>query len=217
MEDKPFKNISVAIVEDDDSIREGIASYLDSIEGFICDHVYPSCEEALKSINSTVIDVVLMDIHLQEGISGIEGTLTLKTKFPEMHIIILTVYEDDEKIFSSLRAGASGYLLKKSPLEKIASAIKEVYDGGAPMTPVIAKKVLGFFDSHKRKVKKYNLTKREMEILNLLVKGFSYKMICGNLFISIDTVRSHIKNIYEKLQVNSKSEAVAKAFKDNLI
>ena len=208
--------ISVGIIEDDEFIREGLASFIDSVEGFECKNIYESCEDALSKIKKPPPDVVLMDIALK-GMSGIEGSAELKLKFPSIQILMLTVYEDNEKIFSSLRAGASGYLLKKSPLEKIAAAVKEVHNGGAPMTPVIARKVLDFFSSPLKKIKDYNLTKREKEILSLLVQGSSYKMICKKLFISIDTVRTHIKNIYEKLHVNSKSEAVAKAFKDKLL
>lgn len=208
--------ISVGIIEDDQYIREGIASYIDSVEDYECKYIFESCEEALSKIKKPLPDVLLMDIALN-GMSGIEGAAEIKLKFSSIQILMLTVYEDSEKIFSSLRAGASGYLLKKSPLEKIAEAVKEVHAGGAPMTPVIARKVLDYFGSPLKKTKDYNLTKRENEILRLLVKGFSYKMICKELFISIDTVRTHIKNIYEKLHVNSKSEAVAKAFKDKLL
>jgi DNA-binding NarL/FixJ family response regulator len=130
---------------------------------------------------------------------------------------MLTVYEDDSQIFDSLRAGASGYILKRAPLEEIISAIKDVNSGGAPMSPSIAKRVLNFFNESGKKVVEYNLTSREKEILQELTNGLSYKKIAETLFISLDTVRSHIKNIYQKLHVGSKSEAVAKALKDKLL
>jgi DNA-binding NarL/FixJ family response regulator len=208
--------ISVGIIEDDQQIREGISSYIDSVSDFSCTHIYGSCEEALRKVSPPLPDVVLMDISLN-GMSGIEGVRKLKSKYPSLIFIMLTVYEEDNKIFESMRAGAVGYLLKKSQLEKITEAIRDVYNGGAPMTPIIARKVLNYFSSSDIKAKEYNLTPREIEILQQLVKGSRYKMIAQNLFISLDTVRSHIKSIYEKLQVNSKSEAVAKAFKDKLI
>ena len=208
--------ISVAIVEDDKSIRDGISSYIDSVSGFSCRHVYQSCEEALRKIAPPLPHVFLMDIGLP-GMSGIAGIRKLKSKYPTLTFIMLTVFEDDNKIFESMRAGAVGYLLKKTPLDKIIEAIKDVHHGGAPMTPTIARKVLNYFNSADIKIKEYNLTPREVEILQQLVKGSRYKMIAENLFISLDTVRSHIKNIYEKLHVNSKSEAVAKALEDKLL
>ncbi len=208
--------ISVAIIEDDQLMREGISSYIDSTSGFSCINVFESCEEALKKISPPLPHIVLMDIGLK-GISGIEGVRKLKLKYNSLIFIMLTVYEEENKIFESMRAGAVGYLLKKTPLEKIIEALRDVYNGGAPMTPIIARKVLNYFSSADIKTKEYNLTSREIEILHQLVKGARYKTIANNLFISLDTVRSHIKNIYEKLQVNSKSEAVAKALKDKLL
>lgn len=208
--------ISFIIIEDDDSIREGISSFLNSLDEFTCAGAYDSCEKAVGKIDSdTLPDIVLMDISLK-GMSGIEGVLRLKTSFPELKIIMLTVYEDDQKIFDSLRAGASGYLLKRTPLENIADAIKDALSGGAPMTPTIARKVLNYFYTSKKAKTNYDLTSREKEILEQLVAGLSYKKISEELFISVDTVRSHIKNTYQKLQVHSKSEAVAKALKNNL-
>jgi len=207
--------ISVAIVEDDNSIREGISTFLNSVDDFVCIGVYDSCETALEKIHTQLPDIVLMDISLK-GMSGIEGILRLKAKYPELKIIVLTVYEDDQKIFDSLRAGASGYLLKRTPLDKIAEAIKDTLYGGSPITPSIAKKVLNYFYNSNIGKATFDLTSREKETLELLTGGLSYKKIADRLFISIDTVRSHIKNIYEKLQVHSKSEAVAKALKEKL-
>jgi DNA-binding NarL/FixJ family response regulator len=208
--------ITFIIIEDDDSIREGIVSFLDSEDRFVCAGAYDSCEKAIEKINPDMLpDIVLMDISLK-GMSGIEGVLRLKATYPDLTMIMLTVYEDDQKIFDSLRAGASGYLLKRTPLEKIADAIKDALSGGAPMTPTIARKVLNYFYRAKKAKTNYDLTSREKEILEQLVDGLSYKKISEKLFISVDTVRSHIKSTYQKLQVHSKSEAVAKALKNNL-
>jgi len=210
-------SISVAIVEDHASIREGIARLLNGAPGFHCKQQYVSCEEALKDFKRQQPDIVLMDIGL-EGMSGIEGVRRIKQLYPDINVIMLTVYDDNEKVFQSLCNGASGYLLKNSSPESIVSALTEVYRGGAAMTPSIAKKVLNLFHSIAPAQKEhYGLTKRETEILEHLVAGSSYKMIAYDLNISIETVHTHIKRIYEKLQVHSKSEAVAKALKQKLV
>jgi DNA-binding NarL/FixJ family response regulator len=210
------KTISVVIVEDDTQIREGISVLIQSTEGFELRGAFEDCKSALKNLENILPDVFLMDISMP-GLSGIECTAKIKSTYPTANIIMLTVYEDDVKIFDSLRAGASGYILKRTPLDQILEAIKDVQSGGAPMTPSIAKRVLNFFNDTGNKLKEYNLTQRENEILNELVNGLSYKKIAETLFISLDTVRSHIKNIYQKLQVSSKSEAVVKALKEKLI
>ncbi len=209
------KKISVVIVEDDDQIREGISMFLKSSEGFELKGAFGDCQSTLKNLDDILPDVFLMDISMP-GLSGIECTAKIKSVYPEANIIMLTVYEDNAQIFNSLRAGASGYILKRTPLEQILEAVKDVNAGGAPMTPSIAKKVLSFFNDTRIKLNEYNLTQREKEILQELINGSSYKKIADTLFISLDTVRSHIKNIYQKLHVNSKSEAVAKALKDRL-
>jgi len=209
------EQISLVIAEDDDLIREGISALINSTSGFILMGKYSDGSSLLKEINNLLPDVYLMDISMP-GMSGIECTAKIKSIYPDAKIIMLTVYEDDIRIFDSLRAGASGYILKRAPLEEIISAIKEVYAGGAPMTPSIAKRVLNFFNESGKKTVEYNLTTREKEILQELTNGLSYKKIAETLFISLDTVRSHIKNIYHKLHVSSKSEAVAKALKDKL-
>jgi DNA-binding NarL/FixJ family response regulator len=212
MADKP---VTVAIIEDDASIREGISIYIDSTPGYSCNQVFESCEEALEKIKAPLPDVLLMDISLT-GMSGIEGVKRFREKYADAIIIMLTVYEDDKKIFESLRAGASGYLLKRTPLKEIITAINDVLAGGAPMSPAIAKKVLNYFSASESKTEDYKLTPREQDILKQLVFGSSYKMVAKELEISLDTVRSHIKKIYEKLQVHSKSEAVAKALRSKL-
>ncbi len=210
--------ISVGVVEDNDAIREGIVAVLNGASGYSCKHVYESCERAIADRHSPP-DVMLMDIHLGDGMmSGIEGVRRLKMLHPDMNILMLTVYEENEKIFDSLCAGASGYLLKKTPPARILEAIGEVHSGGAPMSASIARKVLDLFKTvAPPPLPEVNLTAREREILEHLVRGSSYKIIAGNLFISLDTVGSHVRHIYEKLHVHSKSEAVAKALKHRLV
>lgn len=209
--------ISVGIVEDDASIREGISTLIGTTPGFVCGHVYESCEDALAAVGDEPPDVMLMDINLG-GMSGIEGVKELKSRFPSMEILMLTVFEENDKIFRSLCAGASGYLLKKIPPDELLSAIQEAKSGGAPMTASIARKVLSVFQSIAPAPRPdVVLTTREREILEHLVAGSSYKMIAQDLFISIDTVSSHVKKVYQKLQVHSKSEAVAKALRHRLV
>ena len=208
--------IEVAIIEDDLSIGTGLMTYLNSSEGFKCTGFYPSCIQAIEKIASDLPDIILMDISMPE-INGIECTKTLKCLFADLTIIILTVFDDDKKVFDSLKAGASGYILKQTPLENILNHIKEAYEGGAPLTPSIARKVLNYFNESNKRIINYDLSRREKEILNELVTGSTYNKISETLFISIDTVRTHIKNIYSKLHVNSKAEAVAKALKNKII
>ena len=209
--------ILVGIVEDDPSIRESVASLIDSAPGYSCTLAYDSVESALASMRPPAPNVLLMDINLG-GMSGIEGVRRFKALFPEMQIIMLTVFEENDKIFQSLCAGASGYLLKRTPPEKILEAVKEVQQGGAPMTASVARKVLTLFTSVAPPVlPETNLTPRELEILQHLVSGSSYKKVARELFISFDTVNSHIKKIYEKLQVHSKTEAVTKALRQRLV
>ncbi len=209
--------INVGIVEDDSSIRESVASLINTAEGFSCKQVFDSVESAIEKISDPPPDVLLMDINLG-GMSGIEGVQRLKTIFPQMNILMLTVFEENDKIFRSLCAGASGYLLKRTPPAKILEAIAEVHNGGAPMTASVARKVLNLFTSvAPPTLPEVHLTARESEILQHLVSGSSYKKISKDLFISFDTVNSHIKKIYEKLQVHSKTEAVTKALKHKLV
>ncbi len=210
------EQISVVIVEDDKLIREGIAELLNSTPGFKLNAVFENCEIALKEMHKDLPDVILMDISMP-GMNGIECVKKITSNNSDIKIIMLTVYEEEQKIFDSLRAGASGYILKRSSLKEILSSIKDVVSGGGPMSPVIAKKVLNYFNFLDKKKSEINLTNREAEILKELVGGHSYKKISEILFISLDTVRSHIKNIYQKLHVNSKTEAVAKALKENLL
>ncbi len=204
--------INVSIVEDDKFIRESLSDLLNDSNGFKCLGSYSDCESAIKDLVWNKPAVMLMDIELP-GMSGIEGVKKIKEKNPGIDIIMLTVHEDLSMVFSALSAGACGYLDKSATDEKILDSIKEVYEGGAPMSYKIAKLVVSSFQKKKESV----LTEREQDVLDHLCKGNSYKEIGHNLFISVGTVRHHIKNIYYKLHVHSKSEAVAKALKERLV
>lgn len=204
--------IFVSLVEDDDEIRQSFKYLIDNAEGFKCISDFRDCETAIPALQKDSPDVLLMDITLP-GMTGIEGVRILNDKMPNLDIIMLTVHKSDEVIFDSLCAGACGYLMKNTPPQKILEAIKEVLDGGSPMSTAIARKVITSF----RVTKESPLTKRETQVLNELCKGKSYKSIAETLFVSEDTVHFHIKNIYRKLQVHSKSEAVAKAIKQKLV
>jgi len=210
--------IKVTIVEDKPTIREGLGLMIKATDGMTCVSSYQSCEDLLEQLEDDDPDVLLMDIGLP-GMSGIEGVKKVKQILPECNIIMLTVYEENEKIFDALCAGASGYLVKTTSPTELIEAIKDAHSGGSPMSSHIARKVVNFFQKNPIKVlpTEYNLSKRETEILQSLSKGNSYKLIADELFISIDTVRFHIRNIYRKLQVNSQTEALSKAFRDGLI
>ncbi|HEX9657354.1 MAG TPA: response regulator transcription factor [Bacteroidota bacterium] len=213
---KPYP-ITVAIIEDEKEVRKGFSFILENTDGFKCIGDFKSYEDALPSLTSAP-DVLLSDIGLP-GMSGIDGVRLFREKFPSSAVIMLTVYSDDDKIFQSICNGASGYVLKKEPPAKILDSIREVHAGGAPMSSEIAMRVLTAFRTlspPKTEVSTL-LTRREEEILQELVKGNSYKSTADHLFISIHTVRFHIRSIYEKLHVHSKSEAVAKALKDRLV
>ena len=206
--------IFVAIVEDVDDIRNGLALLVDGTEGFRCVGKYGSCEDALEGIADDAPDVVLMDIGLP-GMSGISGVRALKHRYPELEILMLTVHDDEERIFEAICAGAHGYILKKTPPSVILESVREVYEGGAPMSPGISRKVLEIFRSSRGKsAEDFSLTEREVEILHHLVQGNGYKAIAAKLHITTHTVNFHVKNIYRKLHVHSKSEAVASALRN---
>ena len=204
--------IHVAIVEDDHDIRRTLALIIDGTPGFSCQFDYSDCESAIPEILKYKPDVVLMDINLP-GISGIEGVKKLKAQRPDLDIIMLTIQVDDHSVFESICAGATGYMIKSTPPAALLQAIEEVNKGGAPMSANIARKVLGSF----RRSSDSPLSERETEILRLLCEGQNYKRIAEALFVSGHTVRSHIKNIYKKLHVNSRAEAVKKAMRDKLV
>src|SRR5215510_1912126 len=213
-----MKEIRVSIFEDNRSLREGLFNLLESAEGFTCAGAFAHCERVLDNIDETRPDVVLMDIELPV-VSGIEAVSIIREKYPDLKILMETIFDEDEKIFQSICNGAQGYILKNTPPDRILNAIREVYEGGAPMTPTIASKVLRLFKTNLsgNTDDSYRLSSREKEILKCLVEGMSYKMIAETCFISADTVNGHIKNIYRKLQVHSKGEAVAKAIKGKIV
>ena len=205
--------IKVAIVEDNNALRNSLENLFNRTDGMNCVISMNNLLNVVSEIGKAEPNIVLMDIGLPH-ISGIEGVRTVKTAFPEMQVLMFTVFEDDDKIFDAIRAGASGYLLKKTTPAEIVEAIKELYHGGAPMSASIARKVVQSFQSSGAPIKEdFQLTTRENEILFSLVDGLSYKKIAEKYFVSISTVRTHICNIYHKLHVNSKAEAVAKVLK----
>jgi DNA-binding NarL/FixJ family response regulator len=202
--------IKVSIIEDDDWIRENLARRITQTEGFICAGACQTGEEAIARLPAQAPDVVLMDINLPK-MDGIECVRQLKALLPSAQVLMLTVYEDSDKIFNSLLAGASGYLLKRTPQTEILEAIADVYRGNSPMTGHIARKVVQFFNQRGglgSDVEK--LSSREREVLEHLSRGAAYKEIACDLAVSIDTVRAHVKGVYGKLHVHSRGEAVAK-------
>jgi DNA-binding NarL/FixJ family response regulator len=217
METAQQNPVKVAIIEDRREIREGLTMMINFTEGFKCIGSYRSMEEALARIPHQLPDVVLSDIGLP-GMDGIEGIRILKEQFPQLTILMLTVYDDNERIFDALCAGACGYLLKKTPPAKLIDSLNEALGGGAPMSPEIARKVIVLFREVRPPARvDYDLTPHETRLLKLLVEGHSYKTAATELNVSVNTVSFHLKSIYEKLQVHSKSEAVAKALQNRLI
>ena len=202
-------SITVAIVEDDAGIRDALIRILGRSRDFRCLGCYPSAEEALHELPTVKPDVVLMDINLP-GMSGVECVRKLKAQAFSAHIVMLTVYEDSEQIFESLAAGATGYLLKRTPPAELLEAIRDVHSGGAPMSSQIARKVVQSFRGAAPASQATDLSPREQEILGWLAQGFLIKEIADRLGIGFDTVRTHIRRIYEKLQVHSRAQAVAK-------
>jgi DNA-binding NarL/FixJ family response regulator len=209
--------IKVTVFEDNRSLRQGLYQLINGSEGFECVGAFEDCLNLLKDIANTKPDVVLMDIQMP-GINGIEAVNILHEKYPDLKILMQTIFEESDKIFQSILAGASGYILKNTSPSRILDFIKETYEGGAPMSPSVATKVLKMVGQRaQEKVNTFNLTEREKEILSCLVKGMSYKLIADACFISIDTVRGHIRNIYEKLHVHSKGEAIVAAIKGKIV
>lgn len=209
--------IKTAIIEDQNDIREGLASLIGFTDGFKCTGAYQSMEEALDRMKMNVPDVVLSDIGLP-GMDGIQGIKIIKEKYPQMLILMITVYDDDERIFDALCAGANGYLLKRTPPMRLLESLREAVDGGSPMSPEVASKVIRLFrEIRPPATVDYDLTPHEMRLLKLLVDGHNYNTAAKELKNSVNTVKFYIKRIYEKLQVHSKSEAVAKALKERLL
>lgn len=209
--------IKVALIEDQQVLREGLAFLIDGTDGFRCTGSFGSIEQALQKINDDLPQVVFVDIGLP-GISGIEGVRLLKERWPELLCITLTVYEDDEKIFDALCAGASGYLLKRTPPARLVESLREVVSGGAPMSPEVASRVVSLFKNIRPPERAdYQLTPHELRLLKMLVEGHSYKTAAAELGSSINTIGTHMQSIYRKLQVHSKSEAVVKALRQSLV
>jgi DNA-binding NarL/FixJ family response regulator len=209
--------IRVVIYEDNPQFREGLTMLINGSDGFSVLAAYKNCNNVAEEVEKWSPDVVLMDINMP-GTDGLEGLKRIREVDAEVKVLMLTVFDDNKNVFEALRNGANGYLLKKTPPAKLLEYIQDALLGGAPMTSSIASQVLKMFQViPQTKNNDYCLSERETQVLQLLVDGYSYKMIASELYIAIDTVRSHIKKIYEKLHVNSKSEAVAKAFKDRLL
>ena len=208
--------IKVIIFDDNDSLRDSITMLLQDTPHLALVGSYAHCLDVKENITTSQPDVVIMDIDMP-GMNGIEGVKQIRENFPSLQILMLTVFDDDEKVFAALKAGANGYILKNAEPQHLLHAISEVYNGGAPMTPGIAKKILHQFQTIlPEEEKDYHLSTREKEVLSLLVDGLSYKMIAAKLGITYDTVRAHMKKIYEKLHVASMTEAVAKAITQNI-
>jgi DNA-binding NarL/FixJ family response regulator len=209
--------IRVAIVEDERRTREGLRALIEGSAGFQCVGCWGSVEEALTAIRTAGPQVTLLDLGLP-GMSGIEGIGALHERCPQSTFVVLTVYEDSERVFDALCAGAGGYMLKNTPPVKLLDALRDAVNGGAPMSSEIARRVIDVFKRFRPPEKSpHNLTPHELRLLKLLVEGYSYKSAAVELGVSVNTVAFHVQNIYGKLQVHSKSEAVARALRDHLL
>ncbi|MFZ1261372.1 MAG: response regulator transcription factor [Chitinophagaceae bacterium] len=211
--------IRVAIFEDNKHLRETFELLLNNTDGFACSGAWPDCRNIITNLEVYPSDIVLMDIEMP-GMNGIEATKLVKQHFPKINILIQTVFFEDEYIFNAICAGASGYILKSTTPDGYIEAIRDVQAGGSPMTPGIARRVLELFKTNLQPAnpeQDYDLTTQEKKVLKLLVEGKSYKLIAQELFISVDTVKTHIRNIYAKLQVHSGTEAVSLALRDKLV
>lgn len=209
--------IRVAIIEDEREIREGIRELVESTEGFQCAAAWSSMEEALQSIAAATPDVVLVDIGLP-GITGIEGIRMIKERHPPLVLVVLTVFEDDHRIFEALCAGASGYLLKKTPAARLLEGIRDASGGGAPISPEVASRVIALFrQTRPEPDAQYDLSPHEVRLLKLLIAGHNYKTAAVELGVTFHTISFHMQRIYQKLHVHSKSEAVAKVLRKHII
>ena len=209
--------IGVAIVEDDRSTREGLGLLINGSPGYSCVGTYGSVEEALRRIAGRLPDVLLLDIHLP-GLPGSEGVRVFREKYPSVQVLMLTIYAEQEQVFESICNGACGYLLKKTPPARLLEAIREAYDGGSPMSPEIARKVVTLFQKTGPPERiDQQLSPQEVRLLQCLSQGYSYQAAGNELRISINTIRNYVRSIYEKLHVHSKSEAVSKALRSRII
>jgi Response regulator containing a CheY-like receiver domain and an HTH DNA-binding domain len=211
------EQIHVTLIEDERDVREGLTVLINGSPGFRCIASFRTMEEALHSIWGRIPDVVLTDIGLP-GMSGIEGTRVLKERYPNLPVVALTVYDDDEDVFAALCAGASGYLLKNTTPVRLLESLKEVASGGAPMSPTVAHRVIKLFRQFRPpETATHDLTGQETQLLKLIVDGHTYKTAASKLDITVRTVSFHLHNVYQKLQVHSKTEAVAKALREHLV
>jgi len=211
------ESIGVWIVEDDALFRDGVRALIDRTPGFSCDHTFSNCEDAFRLLeDEDAPRILLMDLGLP-GMSGIEGMRKMKELSPATLVLVLTIHDDDEKVFEAICAGASGYLLKNSSGEEIVSALNQLVQGGAPMNAQIARRVLNLFSQMAGSKGNYDISPREKEVLNLLVEGLSKRQIADRLIVSFYTIDTHLKNIYEKLHVHTRSGVVAKALRERLI
>jgi DNA-binding NarL/FixJ family response regulator len=210
--------ISVVIIEDQEKIRAGLAALISGTKGFACTGAWPTVEEALAGMAGTSPDIALVDIGLP-GISGIEGIRLLKERHPKLIPLVLTVYEDEDRIFGALCAGACGYLLKGTTPARLIESLQEAMEGGSPMSPQVARRVVEQFQAPRQLPSNlsYDLTPHEMRILRLLVDGHHYQTAADELGVTVNTIRFHLRSIYEKLHVHSKAEAVAKALRERLL
>ena len=209
--------IRVALVEDKRLIREGLGSILDRAEGLRCVGAYPSVEQALPALEEKPCDVLLLDIQLP-GMSGVEGIRVLRERHPRLPVVALTIFEDDDEVFGALCAGACGYLLKKTPPAQIAEAVRQARGGGSPLSPEVARRIVEHFQNAPAPPRRESsLTPQERSLLKLLADGHSYQSGAERLGVSINTVRDHVRSIYEKLHVHSKAEAVSKGLRRRLI
>ncbi len=209
--------IKVALIEDQREIREGLRTLIDGTAGYRCTGAFHSMEEALQRISYGAPDIILVDIGLP-GMSGIDGIPLLHERHPEGRILVLSVYDDDERVFAALCAGACGYLLKKTPPARLLDSVKEAVEGGGPMSPEVANRVIRLFrDFRPPERTDHDLTPHEVRLLKLLAEGHNYKTAAIELKVSINTISFHMKHVYEKLHVHSKSEAVAKALRNGIV
>jgi DNA-binding NarL/FixJ family response regulator len=209
--------IRVAIIDDDASLRASVGCLIDLTDGFECRQQFGSMEDALSRLDGDGIDIVLLDLGLP-GMSGTEGARVLKSRRPDLPILTITVYDDDDRIFDALCAGACGYILKDTPPDRLLAAIREAVDGGSPMSPTVARKVITLFRAAPPPERAdYGLTPHEAKLLALLVDGHSYKSAAAALGVSVNTISFHMRHIYDKLQVHSKSAAVAKALRGKMV
>lgn len=209
--------LKVALVEDDRALRDGLELIINGTPGYECVGTWGNVEEALQGISQNLPDVLLMDIHLP-GMLGSDGVRVVSERYPSVQVLMLTVYAEEDRVFESICNGASGYLLKKTPPARLLEAVREVFEGGSPMSPEIARKVVTLFKKTRTPDKTdYQLTPQETRLLKMLVEGHTYQSAADGLHLSINTIRDYIRSIYDKLHVHSKSEAVSKALKDKLI